>query len=146
MLLNASECAQHVADGRSRSRNAQGPRMSCMPARLAIFFFFGSADPRIFEDSNGSSADPDRSGFRWIRFTPSEYVIVHTIWGGSPVILWISLGGKPKWLPLKFGYHDEMRTSPVRNGDQPLGKSCVSPRFTDVLDPAGPCCASRLFS
>ena len=42
-------------------------------AGLAIFFFFfGSADPRIFEDSNGSSADPDRSGFRWIRFTPIE--------------------------------------------------------------------------
>ena len=35
-----------------------------------------------------------------------EYVIVHTILGGSPVILWISLGGKPKWLPLKFGHHD----------------------------------------
>ena len=34
-----------------------------------------------------------------------EYVIVHTILGGSPVILWISLGGKPKmasfeiWIP-----------------------------------------------
>ena len=40
-----------------------------------------------------------------------EYVMVHTILGGSPVILWISLGGKPKWLPLKFGYHDVMRTS-----------------------------------
>ena len=32
-----------------------------------------------------------------------EYVIVQTILGGSPVILWISLGGKPKWLQLKFG-------------------------------------------
>ena len=42
-----------------------------------------------------------------------EYVIVLTLWGGSPVILWISLGGKPKWLSLKFGYHDVMRTSPV---------------------------------
>ena len=42
-----------------------------------------------------------------------EYVIVHTILGGSPVILRISLGGKPKWLPLKFGYHDVMRTSPI---------------------------------
>ena len=38
----------------------------------------------------------------------------HTILGGSPVILLISeLGGKPKWLPLKFGYHDVMRTSPI---------------------------------
>ena len=42
-----------------------------------------------------------------------EYVIVHTILGGSPVTLWISLGGKPKWLPLKFGYHDVMRTCPI---------------------------------
>ena len=42
-----------------------------------------------------------------------QYVIVHTILGGSPVILWISLGGKPKWLPLKFGYHDVMRTIPI---------------------------------
>ena len=42
-----------------------------------------------------------------------DYVIVHTILGGSPVILWISLGGKPKWLPLKFGYHDVIHTSPI---------------------------------
>ena len=42
-----------------------------------------------------------------------EYVIVHTILGGSLVILWISLGEKPKWLPLKFGYHDVMRTSTI---------------------------------
>ena len=42
-----------------------------------------------------------------------EYVIVHTILGGSPIILWTSLGGKPKWLPLKFGYHDVMRISPI---------------------------------
>ena len=47
---------------------------------------------------------------RWVL---CEYIIVHTILGGSPVILWISLGGKPKWLPLKFGYHDVMRTSPI---------------------------------
>ena len=31
-----------------------------------------------------------------------EDVIVHTILGGSLVILWISLGGKPKWLPLNL--------------------------------------------
>ena len=30
----------------------------------------------------------------------------------SPAILWIELSGKPKWLPLKFGYHDAMRTGP----------------------------------
>ena len=43
-----------------------------------------------------------------------EYVIVHTILGGNPVILWISLGGKPKSLLLKFGYHYVMRTSPIQ--------------------------------
>ena len=42
-----------------------------------------------------------------------EYVMVDTILGGSPVILWISLGGKPKWLPLKFGYQYIMRTDPI---------------------------------
>ena len=42
-----------------------------------------------------------------------EFVIVHMILGGSSVILWISLGGKPKWLLLKFGYHDVMRTSGI---------------------------------
>ena len=44
-----------------------------------------------------------------------EYVIVHTILGGSPVILWISLGGKPKWLPLKFGYYNAHKPHLARN-------------------------------
>ena len=47
-----------------------------------------------------------------LRWGLCENVIVHTILVGSPVILGISLGGKPKWLPLKFGYHDVMRTTP----------------------------------
>ena len=34
------------------------------------------------------------------------YIIVHTILPPSPVIVWIELGGKSKWLPLIFGYHD----------------------------------------
>ena len=64
-----------------------------------------------------------------------EYVIVHTVLGGSPVILWISLGGKPKWLPLKFGYHDVMRTSPImhtRHGRQASGHiwSCSMTKFS----------------
>ena len=64
-----------------------------------------------------SSHSVDRAGWQdkmaSIGWGLCEYVIVHTILGGSPVILWISLGGKPKWLPLKFGYHDVMRTSPI---------------------------------
>ena len=41
-----------------------------------------------------------------------QYVIAHTKLPPSPVILWIELDGKPKWLPLSFGYHDVMRTAP----------------------------------
>ena len=41
------------------------------------------------------------------------YVIVHTIWPPSPVILWIELGGKTKWLPLKCGYHDVKRMASI---------------------------------
>ena len=84
------ECAQHV-NCRWPQSIAQGPRTQLQLSRSRdvmhaslhshtvaaglgcrfFFFFFGSADPRIFEDSNGSSADPDRSGFRRIRFTPT---------------------------------------------------------------------------
>ena len=31
----------------------------------------------------------------------------------QPVILWILLGGKPKWLPLNVGFNDVMRTAPI---------------------------------
>ena len=39
-------------------------------------------------------------------------VKVHSKFPPSLVILWIELGGKPKWLPLNFGYHGVMRTGP----------------------------------
>ena len=42
-----------------------------------------------------------------------EYVMVHTKLPPSPVILWIDLGGKPKWRPLNSGYHDVMRPGPI---------------------------------
>ena len=38
-----------------------------------------------------------------------EYVIVHTMLPPSAVILWIEVGGKPKWLPMNFGHHDVIR-------------------------------------
>ena len=44
-----------------------------------------------------------------------EHVIVHTNLPPSQVILWIELGGKPKWLPLKFECHDKMCKGPFRN-------------------------------
>ena len=79
-----------------------------------------------------------RKSLDWLVFSPEEvkwglceYVIVHTILGGSPVILWISLGGKPKWLPLKFGYHDVIRTSPI-------GETSRKKEITDWL------CASEI--
>ena len=57
-----------------------------------------------------------------------ECVIVHTILPPSPVILWIQLGGKPKWLPLKFGYHDVIRTSPInRDGSLTLSRYVFDP-------------------
>ena len=41
--------------------------------------------------------------------------IRHSIWefATQPVILWILLGGKPKWLPLNFGFNDVKRTAPI---------------------------------
>ena len=36
----------------------------------------------------------------------SREIAIHT------VFLWILLGGKPKWLPLNFGFNDVMRTAP----------------------------------
>ena len=42
-----------------------------------------------------------------------EYIIVHTKLPPSPVILWIELGGKLKWLQLSFAYNDVMHTGPA---------------------------------
>ena len=72
-------CLQMAAVDRARSSHATveaAGRHACQLGWRSFFFFFGSADPRIFEDSNGSSADPDRSGFRWIRFIPTSYVLL----------------------------------------------------------------------
>ena len=41
------------------------------------------------------------------------YVNIHISLPPSPVTSWIELDGKPKWLPLDFGYHDVMRTSAI---------------------------------
>ena len=44
-----------------------------------------------------------------IRHSSSHDFATHA----SRVILWIELGGKPKWLPLNSGYHDVMCTIPI---------------------------------
>ena len=49
----------------------------------------------------------------WHTWGLCEYIIAHTNVPPNPVILWIELGGKPKWLPLIFGYHDVMHTGTV---------------------------------
>ena len=53
-----------------------------------------------------------------IPFHTISSVVVHTILPPIPEILWIELGGKPKWLPLNPGYHDVMRTSPIFQNQQ----------------------------
>ena len=52
-----------------------------------------------------------------------KYIIVHTKFTPSPVILWIELDGKPKWLPLNFlipwrnaHKHIELAQRTFRNG------------------------------
>ena len=42
-----------------------------------------------------------------------SHILLTSLLPPSPFILWIELGDKPKWLPLNFGYHDEMRTGPI---------------------------------
>ena len=49
----------------------------------------------------------------WSKWDLWAYVIVHTTLPPSPVILWIELGGKPKWLPLKVGHHEVMCTASI---------------------------------
>ena len=67
--------------------------------------------------NNGShKARPWKSTMGPVRISHSSHHF-------GPVILWISLGGKPKWLPLKFGYHDVMRTSPIARGKRHLRDS-----------------------
>ena len=44
----------------------------------------------------------------------------------QPVILRIQLGGKPKWLPLKFGYHDVMHTGPITDNPAPFSTGIVA--------------------
>ena len=97
-----------------------GPSWSC---QICIFFCFVSVSleesqceemEEIFHHPPPPSLAHNTS-FKW---GLCEYVIVHTILGGSAVILWISLGGKPKWLPLKLGYHDVMRTNPISTWDE----------------------------
>ena len=58
-----------------------------------------------------TSAELSSAGFPGLRpslssMGPVRNVIVHTVSPPSPVILWIALGGKPKWFLLNSGYHE----------------------------------------
>ena len=55
---------------------------------------------------------PMPAGFPW-QWGLSAKVIVHTILPPSPAVLWIELGGRSKWLPSNFWYHDVMCTAPI---------------------------------
>ena len=59
-----------------------------------------------------SVCDRDGSGITMIGPLQIRHRL-HPFATASPVILWIELGGKPKWLPLDIGYNDEMRTGPI---------------------------------
>ena len=47
------------------------------------------------------------------KWGPCAYVKVNGKIATQPVILWILLAGKLKWLPLNFGFNDRMRTAPI---------------------------------
>ena len=93
--------------------------ISCLPPQLAdLFSHLPVTQAFMFHSMENDTlkkgfSPPRGNTLSTLKWGLCEYVIVHTIWGGSPVILWISLGGKPKWLPLKFGYYDVMRTRPI---------------------------------
>ena len=59
----------------------------------------------------------------------------YSIWetATQPVILWILLGGKPKWLPLNFGYNDEMQRGPIRLSMVPAISICTAPQRQQKL-------------
>ena len=45
--------------------------------------------------------------FTFLQWGSCDYKARLKLPAPSLVILWIELGGKPKWLPLNFGYHDQ---------------------------------------
>ena len=52
----------------------------------------------------------------------AHYVIVGEN-ATQPVILWIELGDKPKWLPLNFEFNDVMmRTTPIQMDEKEVAK------------------------
>ena len=68
--------------------------------------YFCTLYGNIFKKILGTNTKPTKLGM-------CTYVITHTVLPPSPAILWIELGGKSKWLPLNFGYHDFMCTVPI---------------------------------
>ena len=92
---------------------------------VALWFCLRGRESRLWGEW---SSDYDFVCFQ-TKWGLSAYVIVHTMLPPSPVILWTELGGKPKWLPLSFGNHDEMRTTPLAS--IPLSHIREVPRLAD---------------
>ena len=126
---------------------AQGPRTQLSRPRdvmhaswagdFFFFFFFGSADPRIFEDSNGSSADPDRSGFRWIRFTPKKKV------SASTNMAQIFTGGRSVFFYLLKFFYTQIRYANLyfsRAGSSNSGSGSLTARRTSLPEYIGRTC------
>ena len=63
--------------------------------------------------------------------------IAHTKLPPSPVILWIELRGKPKWLPLNFGYQSTQAPSKCQNSrlafHQQMEKPCSMCTFGNPI-------------
>ena len=116
LYLTVLLCLSAAAAGEDRIKQSQ---VSCSADQLHRFDCYPEGNP----DSERCTArgccwqgeeccDVNREiQIDWKQWGLCVYVIVHTILPPSPVVLWIDLGGKPKWLPLNFGYHDVMRTA-----------------------------------
>ena len=106
-------------------------RLACRPfGRLFLFLlFFGH-----FESTKLNSIRKVLDG-KVRMFSPTKNSSF-TVWPFSyeiatKPVLWIELGGMPKWLPLDFGYHDVMYTATIDNG------RCSSCRWTAHVNETG---------
>ena len=107
----------------------QGPTMWKSPIKPATFrsksaaLIFAPQDPTQIISTLIRLCQGERG-----KWGLCEYVIVHTMLAPNPVISWMEQCGKPKWLPLNFGYHDVTRTAPIAN----VGENLLSIDRTEM--------------